>query len=114
MDRSARGDVPCEVAMQEAVDAIRAQRACLAAWALQAQPSCTVSERGVTDDVSWRDEQWARFFTAAPARLRQSVERYERSEESVRALARRYGISPDHGAEVAQTGDHGRQADGPF
>ena len=37
---------------------------------------CIVPERGVTADTSGGDELWARFFTAAPPRLRQSVERY--------------------------------------
>ena len=38
---------------------------------------CIVPERGVTADAAWKDELWARFFTAAPARQPQYVERYE-------------------------------------
>ena len=39
-----------------------------------------------------RDALWARFFTGAPRRLRQSVER-QHSQASLRALAKRYGIN---------------------
>jgi hypothetical protein len=43
---------------------------------IAATPRCTVPERGVTSDATLGDELWARFFTAAPARQRRSVERY--------------------------------------
>ncbi|MGI8740145.1 MAG: hypothetical protein ACR2KU_11125, partial [Gammaproteobacteria bacterium] len=35
-------------------------------------PQCS----GTLDRHIWRDEQWVRFYTAAPARLRQPVARY--------------------------------------
>ena len=38
----------------------------------------------------------------------------QRSEESVRALARRYSIKPDNGAEMAEAGGCNRQADGAY
>jgi len=42
----------------------------------------------------WRDALWARFTTGAPRRQRRSVERYKQhSQESLRALAQRYGIN---------------------
>lgn len=34
-------------------------------------------------------------------------------EESVRSLAKRYGVQPDDGAEVAQTDEHCGRPDGP-
>jgi hypothetical protein len=42
----------------------------------------------------WRDAPWDRFFAGAPARRRQSIERYNHSQASLNALARRYGINP--------------------
>lgn len=73
-----------------------------------ASPSrCIVPLRGVTHAASELEAIWGRFFTAAPPRQRRSVrcpagdcaaiaERgaIQRSEESVRALAVRYSISP--------------------
>ena len=51
---------------------------------------------GAIFSLEWKAALWARFFTAAPQRLRQSVERYriaiQNSEESLRALSVRYGI----------------------
>jgi transposase len=46
----------------------------------------------------WKDALWDRFYTGAPVRLRQTVERYnvvaiQRSQESLRALAKRHGIN---------------------
>ena len=41
-----------------------------------------------------KDVLWARFFTAAPRRQESGVERYNNSQESLRALARRHGINP--------------------
>jgi hypothetical protein len=41
----------------------------------------------------WKDALWARFTTAAPQRLRRSVERSS-SQDSLRQLAARYGINP--------------------
>jgi transposase-like protein len=40
-----------------------------------------------------KDALWAKFFTGAPRRQRQFVERYNHSQESLRALARRYGVN---------------------
>ncbi len=45
--------------------------------ALKALSSCLVPQcSGTLDRHIWRDEQWVRFYTAAPARLRQPVARY--------------------------------------
>ena len=41
-----------------------------------------------------KEALWDRFFTGAPARRRQSVERYKHSQESLRSLARRHGVNP--------------------
>ena len=55
---------------------------------------------GTIDHHGWREKLWARFYTAAPQRLRRSPGSspgklaIQRSEESVRALTRRHGISP--------------------
>jgi transposase-like protein len=43
--------------------------------------------------VEWKDALWARFFMEAPGRRRRSVEAIQRSQESLRALAKRYGIN---------------------
>ncbi len=48
---------------------------------------------GTFDHHAARDALWARFSTAAPQRQRQSVATQLR-QESVRALAQRYGASP--------------------
>ena len=40
-----------------------------------------------------KDALWDRFDTGAPRRRRRSVERYNRSQESLRALAKRYGVN---------------------
>lgn len=47
---------------------------------------------GAVFSQSWRDALWARFTTEAPRRQRRSVER-QHSQESLRALAKRYGIN---------------------
>src|SRR5262249_16777644 len=47
---------------------------------------------GALFSPAWRDALWAKFFTAAPRRQRQSVERY--SVESLRTLAKHHGINP--------------------
>ncbi|MCU1247243.1 MAG: hypothetical protein JWQ49_272 [Edaphobacter sp.] len=41
----------------------------------------------------WIEALWDRYFTGAPRRQSRSVERYNISEESLRALARRHGIN---------------------
>ncbi len=41
----------------------------------------------------WKDALWDRFYAVASARSRQSVERYNYSQESLRVLAKRYGIN---------------------
>ena len=39
--------------------------------------TCLIPQRGGTiDHHAWREELWAKVYTAAPRRLRQSVERY--------------------------------------
>lgn len=43
--------------------------------------------------MEWKEAQWDRVFTAAPRRLRQSVEQYKIVEKSLRALSARYGIN---------------------
>jgi transposase-like protein len=47
---------------------------------------------GALFSVEWKDALWARFFTAAPRReaVRRAI---QHSQESLRALARRYGIN---------------------
>ena len=47
---------------------------------------------GAVFSREWKDALWARFCTAAPPRQRQSVER-QHSQESLRALASRYGVN---------------------
>ena len=60
---------------------------------------------GTVDHHAARDALWARFFTAAP-RTTEAVRRaIQLRQESVRALARRYGVSPTTVAEVAQAED---------
>ncbi len=58
----------------------------------------------------WKEALWVRFTTVAPRRLRRSVERYRHSQESLRALARRYGINPK---TVAKWKRRGAVADRP-
>lgn len=48
---------------------------------------------GAIFSAGWRDALWARFFTGAPRQQRRSVERYS-SQESLRALANRFGANP--------------------
>ena len=57
-------------------------------------PRCSIPRCGGTSHHHvLRDELWARFFMEAPARRRRSVAQYS-YVKSVRALARRYGVSP--------------------
>jgi hypothetical protein len=45
--------------------------------ATAALPRCLIPDfDGAIFSLEWRDALWARFFTAAPQRLRQSVEQY--------------------------------------
>ena len=58
-------------------------------------PRCTVPDGGVTADASLGDELWASLShgsACTTAAVRRALR--ARSEESVRVLARRYGISP--------------------
>jgi hypothetical protein len=48
---------------------------------------------GTIDPHTWRVEQWARFYTAAPPRQRQSVARSTLVKASVRSLAAYHGIN---------------------
>lgn len=49
---------------------------------------------GAIFSLEWKEALWARFCTGAPPRQRRFVERYKNSQESLRALAKRYGINP--------------------
>ena len=49
----------------------------------------------------------------APQRQRRSVERYRHSQESLRALSRRYGINPEDGCEVEEADFGCRSANRP-
>jgi transposase-like protein len=48
---------------------------------------------GAIFSLEWKDALWDKFFTSAPQQLRQSVEQYKNSHESLRALSGRYGIN---------------------
>ncbi len=52
---------------------------------------------GASFSLEWKGALWARFCTGAPPRQRRSVERYDivkrDSQESLRALSKRYGIN---------------------
>jgi hypothetical protein len=48
---------------------------------------------GAVFSREWKEALWARFFTAAPQRLRRPVERCNIVKESLRTLASRYGIN---------------------
>src|SRR5665213_906371 len=56
---------------------------------------CLVPEfDGAIFSAGWKEALWARYSTEAPARLRQSVERYSIVKRALRVLARRHGINP--------------------
>jgi len=49
---------------------------------------------GASSTQEWKDALWAKFFTGAPRRQRWCVGAIHHSQESLRGLARRYGVNP--------------------
>jgi transposase InsO family protein len=63
--------------------------------------------------MQWKEVPWARFFTAALRRLRRSVGAMQHSQESLRALAKRYGITPKTVAKWRERSSVSDQRTGP-
>jgi len=68
---------------------------------------------GAVLSSNWRDALWARFFTGAPTTTEAVRRAIQNSQESLRALANRYGINQKTMRKVAKSFVSDRSSDRP-